>query len=190
MTGQTRWQKNRFFVGASGALVILTIAGACANKNTGLSEIDAYQAAVTKRSSDKALKFINGFPTSHLVGDVIESLPPGVALQTCSKIQESARTMGACQRAREIIAATETTSTSAFANDELVSLSKPALESSSAMFTVKQGARAKKTSSRPQFAIAEVQVATVQPSEIDEALIGAASVGHRSRQGGGVRGGR
>jgi hypothetical protein len=70
------------------------------------SEIDAYEAAVRSQSKTEALSFIKNFGSSHLVGDLIESLPPEVAQQVCTDLQGSgpARARQACEALREALA--------------------------------------------------------------------------------------
>jgi hypothetical protein len=165
---------SRSLVGAGGVLLVLTIAGACATNLSGISEIDAYQAAVTTQSSAKAVAFINNFPTSPLVGDVIESLPPDVAIQTCAEIQESARSANACQRARETVASMPGKRS---AGTEVAGVSTQPISAATA------------ANSRRQDALAEVQVATVEATQIDTTSV-TWGIGNGRREGGGVRGGR
>ncbi|HEY7687338.1 MAG TPA: hypothetical protein VH835_01520, partial [Dongiaceae bacterium] len=55
------------------------------------SEIDSYEtavkAAVASESKTEALNFIRDFASSHLVGDLIESLPPAVAREVCADLK-------------------------------------------------------------------------------------------------------
>jgi hypothetical protein len=51
------------------------------------SEIDAYDRAVGSQSKESALSFLHEFRSSHLVGDLIESLRPDVAREVCASLQ-------------------------------------------------------------------------------------------------------
>ncbi len=74
--------------GACCAVVLVAIASAC-SINTSASEIDRYQSAVNTQTKAEALKFIDQFGNSHLVPDLIESLPPDVALEVCTELSGS-----------------------------------------------------------------------------------------------------
>jgi SPOR domain len=50
------------------------------------SEIDAYDRAVSSQTKEAALAFLNEFGSSHLVGDLIDSLRPEVARQVCADL--------------------------------------------------------------------------------------------------------
>jgi colicin import membrane protein len=89
------------YISAAGAIVVLAIASACSIR-TDTSEIDSYQLAVKTQTKADALRFIEAFRTSHLVGDLIESLPPDVALQVCAEL--SGRAERSCEQLREIAA--------------------------------------------------------------------------------------
>lgn len=52
-----------------------------------MSEIDAYDRAVSSQSKDAALAFLDEFRSSHLVGDLIESLRPDVAREVCASLR-------------------------------------------------------------------------------------------------------
>jgi hypothetical protein len=54
-----------------------------------MSEIDAYDRAVSSQSKDAALAFLNEFRSSHLVGDLIESLHPDTAREVCASLHGS-----------------------------------------------------------------------------------------------------
>jgi hypothetical protein len=51
------------------------------------SEIDAYDRAVRSQSQDAALAFLGEFPSSHLVGDMIQSLRPDLAREVCASLR-------------------------------------------------------------------------------------------------------
>jgi hypothetical protein len=51
-----------------------------------ISEIDAYDRAVSSQSAEAALVFLGEFRSSHLVGDLIESLNPDVAHEVCARL--------------------------------------------------------------------------------------------------------
>jgi hypothetical protein len=69
-------------LGASVVALLATGARAAA----GMSELDRYAQALTSASREDALAFIQEFPESPLVDDLIESLPPVVAPQVCADL--------------------------------------------------------------------------------------------------------
>lgn len=83
---------------------VAVLAVACSNRPTEVSEIDSYERAVTTQSAQDALAFISNFPSSHLVGDLIDSLPPAAALQTCVGVRDRVGAAKSCQRLREMMA--------------------------------------------------------------------------------------
>jgi hypothetical protein len=97
-----------FFFGAGNGLALLAIVGACSTSST--SEIGSYDVAVQSQTAEGALAFINANRGSHLVGDLIESLPPNVAVQVCSEMPSnvSGRTARSCKHMREVMATTPT----------------------------------------------------------------------------------
>jgi SPOR domain len=54
----------------------------------GTSEIDSYDHAVTSQTKEDAVAFLRDFRSSHLVGDLIDSLRPEVARQVCDEIAD------------------------------------------------------------------------------------------------------
>src|SRR5262245_4049494 len=64
-----------------------------------VSEIDSYEAAIKSQNKTEALHFIRDFSSSHLVGDLIESLKPKIAQQVCADLQGSgpAKVREACE---------------------------------------------------------------------------------------------
>jgi hypothetical protein len=104
-----------FLAGAGSGFALLAIVGAC-SISTSTSEIENYDAAVQSQTAESALAFINANQGSHLVGDLIESLPPNVAVQVCSEMPSSAsgRTARSCQHMREVVATTATAPAPAF----------------------------------------------------------------------------
>src|SRR5262245_30163263 len=67
-----------------------------------VSEIDSYEAAIKSQDKTEALHFIKDFSSSHLVGDLIESLKPEIAQQVCADLQGSgpAKVREACEAVR------------------------------------------------------------------------------------------
>jgi hypothetical protein len=53
-----------------------------------LSEIDSYEQAVNSQSKEDALAFIEEYSSSHLIGDLIESLRPEVAHKVCANLSD------------------------------------------------------------------------------------------------------
>jgi hypothetical protein len=98
-----------FFVGAGSGLALFALVGAC-SISTSTAEIDSYDAAVQSQTAEGALAFINANRGSHLVGDLIESLPPNVAVHVCSELPSSVsgRTARSCQHMREVMATAPT----------------------------------------------------------------------------------
>jgi hypothetical protein len=90
----------------SGGLVVLGLVAACSIGAGETSEIDSYDLAVRTQSVTAARAFMNQYRTSHLVGDLVESLPPDVALQVCGDLpagtaREAARS---CKQLQDTIA--------------------------------------------------------------------------------------
>jgi hypothetical protein len=70
-----------------------------ATSRAELSEIDSFQLAVESQREAEALAFIRAHPTSHLIVDLIEMIPPEVAQQVCQDLagSVSARVQSACR---------------------------------------------------------------------------------------------
>ncbi len=51
-----------------------------------LAEIDSYELAVTSQTKENALAFIEEYSSSHLIADLIDSLPPAVANAVCADL--------------------------------------------------------------------------------------------------------
>jgi hypothetical protein len=67
------------------------------------SEIDSYQLAVTSQSKETALAFIEEFGSSHLVGDLIESLQRDVAREVCGGLSSGpSSALAACAKLQPI----------------------------------------------------------------------------------------
>src|SRR4029434_6654949 len=66
----------------------------------------SYDYAVSSASKERALAFLREFSSSHLVGDLIESLPPDVAQQVCAEMQGGgpAKARKACEAMRAALA--------------------------------------------------------------------------------------
>jgi hypothetical protein len=75
---------SRILVLLGASAVALFAAGATAT--AGMSELDSYTQALASASREDALAFINEFPESPLVDDLIESLPAVVAPQVCADL--------------------------------------------------------------------------------------------------------
>jgi hypothetical protein len=65
-----------------------------------VSEVDSYERAVISQTKEDALAFIQEFRSSHLTGDLIESLRPEVAREVCADLpaafQEHVTLAGSC----------------------------------------------------------------------------------------------
>ncbi len=84
---EKRSQRRRLLFTAGACCIALALyAGGAASQT---SEVDSYDAAVTSQSKTEALRFIKTFASSHLVGDLIESLPPQVAREVCAELKGS-----------------------------------------------------------------------------------------------------
>jgi uncharacterized protein YgiM (DUF1202 family) len=78
------------------------------------SEIDSYERAVTSQTKADALAFIEEFGSSHLLGDLIESLRPEIAHEVCADLPSgvsSARR--ACEQLPKVPVAKATVSSTA-----------------------------------------------------------------------------
>jgi hypothetical protein len=74
------------------------------------SEIDSYDRAVTSQTKEDAIAFLRDFGSSHLVGDLIESLRPEVAHQVCTEVPAAiSKARQACEQieARPSVEVTE-----------------------------------------------------------------------------------
>jgi hypothetical protein len=90
-----QFRQSRLILSIS-ALVCITSATDAA---AATSELDSFEAAVTSQDKRAALAFIDEFPSSHLVGDLIELLRPEVAHEVCADLPSSARSaLDACKR--------------------------------------------------------------------------------------------
>jgi hypothetical protein len=81
--------------GGSAIALVAGVGGAVSQT----SELDSYDSAVRLQSKTDALEFIRTFPSSHLVGDLIESLRPEVAQQVCADLRDGGprRARNACK---------------------------------------------------------------------------------------------
>jgi hypothetical protein len=95
-------------VGAGSSIALLALVGACSihDSSSDRSEIESYDAAVHSQTANGALAFINAHPNSHLVGDLIESLPPDVAAQVCFDMPNgiAGRVARSCQQTQDAVA--------------------------------------------------------------------------------------
>lgn len=67
-----------------------------------VSEIDAFQRAVSTQSTADALAFLRDFGSSHLTADLIELLQPNVALEVCSSFSGgSSLARAACEKVKK-----------------------------------------------------------------------------------------
>lgn len=71
-----------------------------------LSEIDGFEQALAADSKEGVLDFVRAFPSSHLVIDLFELLPPDLAAQVCADLPGGISSAGrrACGRLQEAIA--------------------------------------------------------------------------------------
>jgi hypothetical protein len=70
-----------------------------------MSEIDAFQRAVSSQNKQDALAFIDSFGSSHLVPDLIELLRPDVAADLCLGLSShSPRVRATCDRVAKTVA--------------------------------------------------------------------------------------
>src|SRR5262245_19679674 len=89
----SRRGKPRLSAGIAATAVIALSGDARAQ----LSELDAFQHAVDTRSRQDALAFIESFGSSHLIPDLIDLLPPDVAMEVCASLSGAApRIHAAC----------------------------------------------------------------------------------------------
>src|SRR5262245_47578900 len=89
---------SRLLLAAAANLIALASGGGrCLAQ---MPEIDSYELAVRSQTKADALAFIETFHSSHLVGDLIESLSPEIAQQVCADLRG-----GGPERARRACAA-------------------------------------------------------------------------------------
>jgi hypothetical protein len=96
-TEQKRSGSLRALLVAGGSAIALVASVGGAVSQT--SELDSYESAVRLQSKTEALAFIKAYPSSHLVGDLIESLRPEVAQQVCTDLHDGGprRARNACK---------------------------------------------------------------------------------------------
>jgi hypothetical protein len=89
-----------------GSLAVLALVAACSNGTGETSEIDGYYSAVQTQNVNAAHAFVSQYRTSHLVGDLIESLRPDVALQICENLPAGTAREGvrSCRQLQDTIA--------------------------------------------------------------------------------------
>lgn len=110
------WKKSRRL---PRILLSLSIAAvACLAQSTGavaqMSELDAFQRAISTQNKQDALAFLDGFGSSHLVPDLIELLKPDVAAEVCSSMRGgSSRARSACDKVKKALAAQPAAGTAA-----------------------------------------------------------------------------
>jgi hypothetical protein len=107
---QSSW-KSWILAGAGGSsLVAAALFGACSIDAGKSSEIDSYDLAARTQSVATSRAFLEQYRTSHLVSDLIESLPPDVALQVCGELPAgtSSEAVDACKQMRDAVAAKDT----------------------------------------------------------------------------------
>ena len=99
----SQWKKQRqdrrpilhLAVGAALFMAVSSPVGA------EISEIDAFQRAVSSQTKADALAFIKDFGSSHLVPDLIDLLQPDVALEVCAGLSgSSSRVRSACDKVK------------------------------------------------------------------------------------------
>jgi hypothetical protein len=94
-------------MGAGGSgLAVSALFGACSIGAGKSSEIDSYDLAVRTQSVAASRAFLEQYRTSHLVSDLIESLPPDVARQVCGDLPAgtSSKAVRACEQVRDAVA--------------------------------------------------------------------------------------
>lgn len=71
-----------------------------------LSEIDGFEQALAADSKEGVLDFVKAFPSSHLVIDLFELLPPDLAAQVCADLPSDVSSAGrrACNSLKDAIA--------------------------------------------------------------------------------------
>jgi hypothetical protein len=85
-----------------GAVMLFAVSG---RPLAQVSEIDSYDRAVTSQTKGDVLAFIKEFGSSHLIGDLIESLRPEVAHEVCADLPSGAsRARRACEQFRKVVA--------------------------------------------------------------------------------------
>jgi len=71
-----------------------------------ISELDGFDEAISTGSKEAVLDFVEAFPSSHLVADLFELLPPDVAAGICADLPDgvSSRASRACNSLQDVIA--------------------------------------------------------------------------------------
>src|SRR5262245_6985032 len=87
------------------ATVAATLLAVTKGSLADVSEIDAFQRAVSTQSKADALVFLRDFRSSHLTSDLIELLQPHLALEVCSSLSGgSSRVRAACEKVKKAAA--------------------------------------------------------------------------------------
>jgi hypothetical protein len=83
----------------------LSAIGAPTGALAELSEIDGFEQALNSGTAEGALDFVAAFPSSHLVNDLFELLPPDIAAAACAGLPNSAGSAAhrACENLKEAI---------------------------------------------------------------------------------------
>jgi hypothetical protein len=128
--GRPSW-KIRTLIGAGAAALLLVLVAACSINSGETSEIDSYDLAVRTQSVTAASAFVKQYGTGHLVGDLIESLPPDVALQVCGDLPVGAatKTVRACRQLQDTIATNPAASNGPIQIDASASIVMPTVSS-------------------------------------------------------------
>jgi hypothetical protein len=91
-----RCRRGLWGLGSAIAFLLLAISGDLLAEP---SEIDSYDRAVTSQTKEDAIAFLREFGSSHLVGDLFDSLRPDVARQVCAEIADGiSKARRACQQ--------------------------------------------------------------------------------------------
>src|SRR5262245_21982588 len=107
LSRQSSW-KSWILMGAGGSsLVAAVLFGACSIDAGNSSEIESYDLAVRTQTVATSRAFLEQYRNSHLVSDLIESLPPDIALQVCGDLPAGTTSKGvrACEQYRDTVAA-------------------------------------------------------------------------------------
>jgi hypothetical protein len=114
---------------------LLAFGGVSMNARAEISEIDSFQMAVTSQTREASLAFIKAYPSSHLITDLFDLLPPEIAQQVCTELADKApaRVQHACATLRRVsaIAAIDTAAGPISVENTPADIHVPMIQSSS-----------------------------------------------------------
>lgn len=163
-------------VGFSLGVVAMPIDDAIAE----LSEIDVFEQAIASGTEEGVLDFLEAFPSSHLVNDLMELLPPDLAVGVCAGLPDGVGSAArrACSRLQEAVASAPAAGPSAdraSASETLAAEDSPLQAETASPATGALDAERKGTDDKAQFLMAGATDDTSTDASIDSRRDGVAN---------------